>query len=154
MLEHPQRCSVCDPAKIFVTSKFSYLLFSKQPVKLKLGLEMDKSIRIYSLMRRGEACAQQAWLQLARERERERECFVFKPKLQNLESVFTLPDDGAVFVHLPGLSNFFRVFSSFLLLLLDCGVVLFVSRKEVLHFLCNGVLVGMSLEKEAFWFFL
>jgi hypothetical protein len=73
MLEHPQRCSVCDPAKIFVTSKFSYLLFSKQPVKLKLGLEMDKSIRIDSLMRRGEACAQQAWLQLARGRERERE---------------------------------------------------------------------------------
>ncbi len=147
MLEHPQRCSVCDPAKIFVTSKFSYLLFSKQPVKLKLGLEMDKSIRIDSLMVNKLGCN-------LRERERERECFVFKPKLQNLESVFTLPDDGAVFVHLPGLSNFFRVFSSFLLLLLDCGVVLFVSRKEVLHFLCNGVLVGMSLEKEAFWFFL
>ncbi len=151
MLEHPQRCSVCDPAKIFVTSKFSYLLFSKQPVKLKLGLEMDKSIRIDSLMVNKLGCN-------LRERERERECFVFKPKLQNLESVFTLPDDGAVFVHLPGLSNFFRVFSSFLLgflllLLLDCGVVLFVSRKEVFHFLCNGVLVGMSLEKEAFWFF-
>lgn len=95
------------------------------------------------------------------ERERERESAlssILQPKLQNLESVFTLPDDGAVFVHLPGLSNFFRVFSSFLLgfllLLLDCGVVLFVSRKEVFHFLCNGVLVGMSLEKEAFWFFL
>jgi hypothetical protein len=27
---------------------------------------------------------------------------------------------------------------------------LFVSRKEVFHFLCNGVLVGMSLQKEAF----
>jgi hypothetical protein len=44
---------------------------------------MDKSIRIDSLMRRGEACAQQAGLQLARgrerERERERECFVFNP---------------------------------------------------------------------------
>jgi hypothetical protein len=70
MLEHPQRCSICDPAKIFLTSKFSYLLFSNQPVKLKLGLEMDKLIRIDSLMRRGEACAQQAWLQLARGRER------------------------------------------------------------------------------------
>jgi hypothetical protein len=75
--------------------------------------------------------------------------------------VFTLPDDGAVFVHLPGLSNFFRVFSSFLLgflllllLLLDCGVVLIVSRKEIFHFLCNGVFVGMSLEKEAFLVFL
>jgi hypothetical protein len=84
-----------------------------------------------------------------------------KPNLQNLESVFTLPDDGAVFVHLPGLSNFFRVFSSFLLgflllllLLLDCGVVLIVSRKEIFHFLCNGVFVGMSLEKEAFLVFL
>jgi len=81
-----------------------------------------------------------------REGERERERVLClqscKPNLQNLESVFTLPDDGAVFVHLPGLSNFFRVFSSFLLgflllLLLDCGVVLFVSRKEVFHFLCN-----------------
>ncbi len=126
---------------------------------------MDKSIRIDSLMRRGEACAQQAWLQLARGRERERARVLClqscKPKLQNLEWVFTLPDDGAVFVHLPGLSNFFRVFSSFLLgflllllILLDCGVVYFVSRKEVFHFLCNGVLVGMSLQKEAFWFFL
>lgn len=100
-----------------------------------------------------------------RERERERARVLClqscKPKLQNLEWVFTLPDDGAVFVHLPGLSNFFRVFSSFLLgflllllILLDCGVVLFVSRKEVFHFLCNGVLVGMSLQKETFWFFL
>jgi hypothetical protein len=27
VLEHLQRCSVCDPAKIISTSKFSYVLF-------------------------------------------------------------------------------------------------------------------------------
>ncbi len=33
-----QRCSVCDPAKIIFTSKFSYLSFCKPPpIKLKLG---------------------------------------------------------------------------------------------------------------------
>jgi hypothetical protein len=26
-LEHPHRCSVCDPAEEFLTSKFNYLLF-------------------------------------------------------------------------------------------------------------------------------
>jgi hypothetical protein len=26
-LEHPHRCSLCEPGKIFLTSKFSYLLF-------------------------------------------------------------------------------------------------------------------------------
>ncbi len=33
--EHPQRCSVCEPAKIFLTSEFSYLLFSNSTHKTK-----------------------------------------------------------------------------------------------------------------------
>jgi hypothetical protein len=40
-LEHPHRCSVCYPAKIFLTSKFSYLLFLAIPViRLKGGLQI------------------------------------------------------------------------------------------------------------------
>jgi len=34
-LEHPHWCSVCDPAKIFLTSKFSYLLFCNPTRKTK-----------------------------------------------------------------------------------------------------------------------
>jgi hypothetical protein len=30
-LEHLQQCTVCDPAKIFLTPKFSYLLFYQTP---------------------------------------------------------------------------------------------------------------------------
>jgi hypothetical protein len=37
-LEHLQQCGVCDLAKIFPTSKFSYLLFSNPTCKLLLGL--------------------------------------------------------------------------------------------------------------------
>jgi hypothetical protein len=33
----PQRSSVCDPAKIFLTSKFSYLLFCNPTHKTKTG---------------------------------------------------------------------------------------------------------------------
>jgi len=33
--EHPQQCSVCEPAKIFLTSEFSYLLFSNPTHKTK-----------------------------------------------------------------------------------------------------------------------
>jgi hypothetical protein len=35
--EHLQWCSVCDPAKIFLTSKFSYLLFSNLTHKTETG---------------------------------------------------------------------------------------------------------------------
>jgi hypothetical protein len=35
--EHLQWCSVCDPAKIFLTSKFSYLLFCNHTHKTKAG---------------------------------------------------------------------------------------------------------------------
>ncbi len=35
-LEHPHWCSVCDPAKIFLTSKFSYF-FATPPIKQKTG---------------------------------------------------------------------------------------------------------------------
>jgi hypothetical protein len=39
--DNPKRCSVCDPAKTFLTSKFSYLLFfAIPPIKLKLGLQI------------------------------------------------------------------------------------------------------------------
>jgi hypothetical protein len=34
-LEHLHQCSVCDPAKIFLTSKFSYLLLSNPTHKTK-----------------------------------------------------------------------------------------------------------------------
>jgi hypothetical protein len=37
--EHLQWFSVCDPAKIFLTSKFSYF-FPTPPIKLKLGLQI------------------------------------------------------------------------------------------------------------------
>jgi hypothetical protein len=37
VLEHLQRCSVCDPAKIFLTSKFSYLPFFNHTHKNKTG---------------------------------------------------------------------------------------------------------------------
>jgi hypothetical protein len=36
-LEQLQQCSVCDPAKIFLTSIFSYLLFSNPAHKTKTG---------------------------------------------------------------------------------------------------------------------
>jgi hypothetical protein len=36
-LEHLQRCSVCDPAKIFLTSKFSYLPFFNPTHQNKTG---------------------------------------------------------------------------------------------------------------------
>jgi hypothetical protein len=37
VLEHLQRCSVCEPAKMFLTSKFSYLPFSNPTHKNKTG---------------------------------------------------------------------------------------------------------------------
>jgi hypothetical protein len=37
VLEHLQRCSVCDPVKIFVTSKFSYVLFCNPTNKTETG---------------------------------------------------------------------------------------------------------------------
>ncbi len=36
-LEHPLWCSVCDPAKIFLTFKFSYLLFCNPTHKTETG---------------------------------------------------------------------------------------------------------------------
>jgi hypothetical protein len=33
--EHPQRCSVCEPAKLFLTSEFRYSLFSNPTHKTK-----------------------------------------------------------------------------------------------------------------------
>jgi hypothetical protein len=33
-------CSICDPEKIFLASKFSYLLFPSPRIKLKLGLQI------------------------------------------------------------------------------------------------------------------
>ncbi len=43
MLEHPHQCLVCDPAKIFVITEFSYPLFSfaTPPIKLKPGLQAN-----------------------------------------------------------------------------------------------------------------
>jgi hypothetical protein len=37
MLEHLQWCSVCDPANIFFTSKFSYVLFCNPINKSETG---------------------------------------------------------------------------------------------------------------------
>jgi hypothetical protein len=47
MLEHLHQCSVCDPAKIFLMSKF-YLLtfFQPHPIKLKLGLQIGGRLLI------------------------------------------------------------------------------------------------------------
>jgi len=39
-LEHLHWCSVCDLAKIFLTSIFSYLLFTTSRVKVKRGLQI------------------------------------------------------------------------------------------------------------------
>jgi hypothetical protein len=39
-LEHLQECSVGDPAKIFLTSKFSYLLFPNPTHKTKIGMQI------------------------------------------------------------------------------------------------------------------
>jgi hypothetical protein len=44
MLEHLHRCSVCDPAKIFLTSKFSYLLFFNPAHKVKLGQQIRERL--------------------------------------------------------------------------------------------------------------
>jgi len=41
-LEHLQWYSVCDPAKIFLTSKFSYLRFSKPTYKTKTGTATNR----------------------------------------------------------------------------------------------------------------
>jgi hypothetical protein len=48
-LEHEQKCSVCDPAKIFFTSKFSYLLFCNPPLKLKLRQQIHSGLLIPNL---------------------------------------------------------------------------------------------------------
>ncbi len=45
-LEHLQQCGVCDLAKIFPTSKFSYLLFSNPTCKLLLGLQIGGRLLI------------------------------------------------------------------------------------------------------------
>jgi hypothetical protein len=37
VFEHLQRCSVCDPAKIFFTSNFSYVLFCNPTNKTETG---------------------------------------------------------------------------------------------------------------------
>jgi hypothetical protein len=44
--EHFQQCSIRDPEKIFLTSKFSKLLFPTLAIKLKLGLQIGGKIRI------------------------------------------------------------------------------------------------------------
>ncbi len=45
--EHLQRCSVCDSTKIFLTSKFSYLLLSNpKPIKLRQALQRDARLLI------------------------------------------------------------------------------------------------------------
>ncbi len=45
-LKHLQQCSICDLAKTFLTSKFSYLLFPHRPIKLGLGLQKGKRLLI------------------------------------------------------------------------------------------------------------
>jgi len=45
-LEHPQWCSICNPAKIFLTSKFGYFLFSTSPIQLKLRLQIRERLLI------------------------------------------------------------------------------------------------------------
>jgi hypothetical protein len=43
--EHLQQCLVCDPAKIFFTSKFSYFTFLQPPpMKLKLEQQIDRDL--------------------------------------------------------------------------------------------------------------
>jgi hypothetical protein len=61
-LEHLQGCSVCDPAKMFFTSKFSYVLFLQTPlIKLKLrqqicgGLLIAKPPRPITMMGQSES---------------------------------------------------------------------------------------------------
>jgi hypothetical protein len=44
--EHFQQCSIRDPEKIFLTFKFSNLLFPTLAIKLKLGLQIGGKIRI------------------------------------------------------------------------------------------------------------
>jgi hypothetical protein len=45
--EHLQQCSVCEPGEIFLTSKFSCLVFSNlAPIKLKLGLQIGERLLI------------------------------------------------------------------------------------------------------------
>jgi hypothetical protein len=39
-LKYLHMCSICDPEKIFLASKFSYLLFPSPLIKLKLGLQI------------------------------------------------------------------------------------------------------------------
>jgi hypothetical protein len=39
-LEHPQWCSICNPTKTFLTSKFGYFLFPTSPIQLKLRLQI------------------------------------------------------------------------------------------------------------------
>ncbi len=45
-LEHPQRCPICNPAKIFLTSKFGYFLFPTSPIQLKLRLQICERLLI------------------------------------------------------------------------------------------------------------
>jgi hypothetical protein len=42
-----QQCSSCDPAKLFFTSKFSYIYsFATPPIKLKLGQQIGGELLI------------------------------------------------------------------------------------------------------------
>ncbi len=45
-LEQLQQCSVCDPTKILLTSKLSYLLSSTLPIKFKLILQIGGRLLI------------------------------------------------------------------------------------------------------------
>ncbi len=62
-LEHLQRCSVCDPAKIFFTSKFSYILFFAthwtnyydRPIR---NTEQQSDPIYYTLFRKSHSCTE------------------------------------------------------------------------------------------------
>jgi hypothetical protein len=63
--EHLQQCSVCDPAKIFLTSKFSCLLFPTPTIKLKLGLQMGGRLQITTHLDQANYLANQQQLLFA-----------------------------------------------------------------------------------------
>jgi len=58
-LEHLHWCSVCDLAKIFLTSMFSYLLFTTSRVKVKRGLQIGGRLLVATHLEQSNYLANQ-----------------------------------------------------------------------------------------------
>jgi hypothetical protein len=55
LIEHLQRCSVCDPAQIFFTSKFSCLVFCNTTNKIEIGTSNRWGNHLHQIIMMGQS---------------------------------------------------------------------------------------------------